>query len=236
MPISVLINVDKDGNVDSKKSVAIEFLFSILEATTDPLLLTGLAETFAVFDVATLRKVYSISMKVSDLNEDESDCPDDFNLSESILFCPERLFEHFAPISTQSAFKKLVAHLVSYEVDQMPRPLFVGAVESYSTQSKHLNDSPALHPAFCNDFLTIGTPDASLCRMDDIAKWLKSKVVLKMPSVPTLLWYVRPYLRHYLMAYMHGTLSKIDDQSLLRSLASIPSIIDMLKGTLIYEV
>lgn len=189
-------------------------------------ILLALAETFTVFDVPTLKG----ALKNDDI--EASDANIESIMNENILFHPENLFEHFSAISASEAFEKLAAHLIDYEVSQMSRPMFVGANDTATRNAtSFLGTSPSFHPSFFNELLDHNFDSAEFKTLDEIVKIVKIKVIMKMPSVSSLTWFVRPFIKDHVVAYIHALLAKVDDQQLLKRLSEYGVVLENLKGT-----
>lgn len=217
----------KDNIEDPRKIAALQWLLACLEETNNATLLGLIAETLVFFDVALIRQVIFSNIACPEGEEEV-----DWNriLENSTLFNPEALFAKFEPIVKKQSFKKLVADLIDGEIDNMPRPLFLGSAAESSTICSQLPKTFASNPAFYNELVFERANNVSATNFDDFCKLVKTAMIPKVPVIGSLAWFVRPHLREALLHFVSKFLDKIDDQQLLKQLTNTRSILESIKG------
>ncbi len=223
--------LDKDGNIEATKLSAVQFLYSAFDGASQETELLFLAETLAQIDVPTLKVAcVSLTKVESEDNSEEFVAAKTIELlKDSIFFNTGKLFNHLCAIESSHLSEKLIAHLIEHEILVMPRPLFVGSNDLSVSDGRVLNETPSTHPAFFNEFLEQYS-SGSIANFDDFVKVFKSNLVLRVPSITGLLWFVRPWLVEHVMKFTKSMISSIDDQSLLKAFAGYNQLVSSLKG------
>lgn len=221
-----------EGEINEIKLSGIKLLIENLATEADPFALDQICESLSKFDIEILCKVEIQLLQPEPTFDDEGnvkEVPIEDILSRSILFNPSKLFDISKRYNEVShCYKLLWVKLIDHEVEIMPRTKFLGSGEKSSTVSE-VKTNFISNSSFCNG-LIFETFDASdLTSSENVLKCIKSRLMPLVPSINSLLWYVRPLLPEFLFEAVDKIIKNVDDQRIKKQLTDYEYLLLNLK-------
>lgn len=224
-----------EGEIDELKFAAVSFLIKNLSTERDEFVLDRICEALTKFKPETLQKV-ELALLKPEVNEnkdedDEKEVSVEEILSKSIIFNPSLLHEiSFRYKNSQSTwYQKLWVFLIDHEVETMPRTKFLGSNEKSSIKSEAMTKA-VINPSFCNGLVFETFETADFSNIESVIKCIKGQLIPLVPSVSTLLWYIRPHLPDFLLSATAKIFNSIDDQRVKQKLCDHEYLLSNLKS------
>jgi hypothetical protein len=214
--------IGSEGEINEIKFSGIKLLIDNLSIESDPLALDQICEALTIFDVEILKQVEAKLLQPEPTFDEDGivkEIPTEDILLKSVLFNPLKLYDVSKRYTEPSClYKKLWSKLIDHEVDIMPRTKFLGSGEKSSTVSEVKTKSIS-NPSFCNGLIFETFAENEPSSVEDILKIIKSQLLPLVPSINSLLWYVRPLFPGFLLEAVDKIIKKVDDQRIKKQLA-----------------
>lgn len=227
-----ILFLGSEGEINEIKFIGIKILLENLAIETDSFALDQICESFAKFDIEIVRKVeVKLLQPEPTFDEDGNvkNIPVEDILSNSIIFNPLKLYEVAKRYNEPSnIYKKLWIKLIDHEVETMPRTKFLGSEEKASTVSK-VKTKFISNPSFCNGLIFENFNETEFSNVDDVLKCVKSRLMPLVPSINSLMWYIRPLLPRFLFEAVDNIMKKVDDQRIKKQLGDYEYLLANLK-------
>lgn len=214
------------------KFSGIKTLLENLVDEMDPFALDQICDSLTKFDAEILRKV-EVKLLCPEPTFDQEgnvkEVPIEDILSKSSIFNPSKLYELSKRYDVPSqSYKNLWTKLIDYEVETMPRTKFLGSNEKSSSvpeaRTKFISN-----PSFCNGLLFETFVETEFSSTEHVLKCVKSRLMPLVPSINSLMWYVRPYLPSILLEAVDKIMKQIDDQRVKKQLSEYEYLLVNLK-------
>ena len=210
-------------------------LLQYLSRETDSFVLDQICESLSKFNIENLKYVFFIPVDC-DISKSEINTirDDEKILSSSILFNPSLLYEVSRRYSNEELsprFKHLWTKLIDYEVESMSRSKFLGNEEKSSnvTATTKAVIKPITSSGFCNGLICEMFENIEILNLEDAVKCIKTRLIPLIPSISSLLWYIRPHMARFLISFVERFLKNIDDQRIRKKMSDYEFLLSNLK-------
>lgn len=180
---------------------AVKFLLDKLSVEEDEFVLEQVCEALSKFSIESLKGIELSLLKPKLMDSDdefEKIESDTVLLSKSNIFNPSLLFEISRRYKTiRPYYIQLWTRLVDFEVEHMPRTLFLGSNEAVISRKNDSAGNYVSHPSFFNGILFEQFNDIEINSTVDVVKCIKTRLCPLIPSLSTLLWFIRPHFPIY---------------------------------------
>lgn len=223
-----------EGELNEIKIKGISILLENLGFEMEQFVLDQICSSLVKFNVDTLRKVEVARLQPEPIIDEEGnvkEVPIEDILINSVLFNPVKLYEISLRYDERPSrrYDLLWAKLIDNEVEVMPRIKFLGSTGKASNVSKE-SVKYLSNPSFCNGLIFETFDDNDFASTANVLKCIKSRLMPLIPSIITLLWYVRPHFPDFLFDAISKIGIKIDDRRIRTEMSNYEFLLSNLKS------
>lgn len=193
------------------------FVLNQLDVESHPFALNEICKTLCSTDMGILKRVEFNRLNIDFETGDETS-PDDTSvedcLSRSIIFNQKLLPDLSSRYAVEKLqYNKLVSKLIDYEVENMPRSLFLGSSSKSSPALQKSSSNYQDSPQFCNSLIYETFAGQKFDSFDSIILFFRTRFLPIIPAVNNLHWYVRPHFPGILFNSVERLISGIEDST-----------------------